>query len=84
MSINTPDPVITVYGQPGCAQCGTMKLHLKTKNIPFEYVDVTEDEKGLKWIQDMGYQGVPVTRIGFRHFQGFDPDQVKEALDQLP
>lgn len=57
-----------------------MLLHLKTKGIKSEYIDVTKDEAAMKWITDMGYQGVPVTRIGFHHFQGFDPDQVERSL----
>lgn len=83
MSINTPEPAVTVYGQPGCQQCKTMLRHLTNKGIKAEYRDVTEDEAALKWVNDMGYQSVPVTRIGFRHFQGFDPDEVERSLAAL-
>lgn len=83
MSINYPNPNVTVYGKPGCVQCNAMKKHLETKNIPFEYKDVTKDELAFKWVDEMGYQAVPVTRIGFKHFYGFDPDAVADALDNL-
>lgn len=83
MSINHPQPQVVVYGQPGCQQCKTMKRHLDTKQVEYQYIDVTEDEKAMKWLDDMGYQSVPVTRIGFTHFAGFDPDQANRALATL-
>lgn len=83
MSINTPNPAVTIYGKPGCGQCFSAKLHFQTKGISHEYLDVSKDEGALKWVTDMGYTGVPVIRIGFRHFHGFDLDQIDEALEQL-
>ena len=72
-----------MYGQPGCYQCKTMLKHLEKIGVKAQYRDVTEDEAALKWVQDMGYQGVPVTRVGFRHFQGFDPDELERSLAVL-
>lgn len=71
-------PRATVYGKPGCVQCDATKRHLDTKNIPYVYEDVTENEAALKWVQDMGYQGVPVIAIGFEHTQGFNPDWINQ------
>ncbi len=70
----------TIYSKPGCVQCNAMERHLKTKGVPYRKIDITEDEAAYKWVQDMGYQGVPVTVIGFRHAQGFDPDWANAAI----
>lgn len=83
MSINYPEPAVQVYGKPGCGQCFSAKLHFDTKKIPSEYIDVTKDDKAMKWVTDMGYSGVPVIRIGFEHFYGFDMDKINASLDKL-
>ena len=73
----------TIYSKPGCVQCNAMALHLQTKGVPFEKIDVTQNEAAYNWVTEMGYQGVPVTVIGFEHFHGFDPDQANRAIDKM-
>lgn len=69
---------VKVYGKEQCVQCDATKKHLKKKDIPFDYVDVTVDEIAYQEAKSLGYSGVPVVRFGDKHFQGFRPDRLNE------
>jgi glutaredoxin-like protein NrdH len=72
------DPPVTVYTQPGCYQCKATGRYLKDNNIPFRFVDVTEDEGAYNHIKDLGYSSVPVVASGFDHWSGYDPFKLAE------
>ena len=66
---------ITVYGKPQCPNCDMAKRFLKSKEIDFEYIDVTIDQGALDTIRVHGYQQLPVVSINdFEDsFSGFNP-----------
>jgi glutaredoxin len=42
---------VVVYGKEQCPNCVVAKNILKSKNIEFEYVDVTTDESALEYVK---------------------------------
>lgn len=36
--------MLTIYGKPKCPNCEKVKNVLAKKNIPFKYVDITQEE----------------------------------------
>ena len=71
---------ITVYTKPNCAACEMTKKFLRENNIPFESIDVTQDEEALNAIKQAGYTGVPVVTIGDGFdvsWHGFRPDELE-------
>ena len=53
--------MIKVYGKSvGCGNCNIAKEKLKSANIEYKFIDVTEDEQALNLIKSLGYRQVPV------------------------
>jgi len=65
-----------------CPYCVTLKEFLKQRNIEFEDIDVTEDEKAREeMIQKSGQMGVPVVEIDGEIVVGFDKERICELLN---
>lgn len=61
-------PNVVVYGKEQCPNCVIAKNVLKSKNIPFEYIDVTESDDSLMYVrsewQKMGmHPSVPAIKV---------------------
>jgi len=71
---------VRVYTTQYCPFCSRAKSLLKTKKIPFEEVDLTQDsETREKIAAETGWTTVPMIYIGDQFIGGFDDLQ---ALDQ--
>ena len=42
---------VKVYGADWCSDCITAKNFLNSKNIDFEYIDITEDETAVAFVE---------------------------------
>ncbi len=74
------DQKVTVYSTPTCPYCVLAKQYLTSKNIPFEDVDVSQDQaRAFEMVQKSGQMGVPVLDINGQVIVGFN----KPAIDQL-
>lgn len=72
---------ITIYSTPTCIYCKTLKEYLHSKNIPYQEVDVSENEKELeKMVAISGQMGVPVVEIDGNVVIGFDKEKIDELL----
>lgn len=69
---------ITVYSKPACPQCDFTKKHLTKNDIPFEVVDITQDDEAREIVLALGYSSAPVVVSGDVHFSGFRPDRLTE------
>jgi len=77
-------PILTIFSQPGCVQCTAAERHAKAKNIPYQKIDVTQNEDAYTLLtDDWGYQGVPVLYYDGQHVKGFDPDFMNTAQKAL-
>lgn len=71
---------IKIYSTPTCIYCNTLKRYLKDRNIEFEDIDVSKDQKAVQeMIEKSGQMGVPVLDIDGQIVVGFD----KEKIDQI-
>ncbi len=78
---------ITIYTTPTCAYCATAKDFFDKNNIEYEAIDITTNVEGMKWMQERGFQGVPVIVLGEGDkeeiLQGFNEEvqaQIEEEL----
>ena len=72
---------ITIYSTPTCPYCISAKQYFKSKNIPFEDIDVSADQaKAQEMVKISGQMGVPVIKIDDKILIGFDQDEVEKAL----
>jgi len=59
-----------------------LKEFLKERNILFEDVDVSQDEKALKeMVEKSGQMGVPVIEIDGEIVIGFDKEKICKSLN---
>jgi len=55
---------LKVYWQPGCSSCLKTKEFLLENGVPFESVNVLEDELGFKDLEALGVRLVPIVARG--------------------
>ncbi|MDO8530100.1 MAG: glutaredoxin family protein [bacterium] len=74
--------MVTIYSTPTCVYCKTLKEYLAGKNIAFQEIDVSENEKELeKMVAISGQMGVPVVEIEGNVVIGFDRERIDEILN---
>lgn len=56
-----PDPKVTVYGAPWYPDCKRAKQFLGEQRMPYNWVDIDQDEDGRKYVQQVnnGKQIIP-------------------------
>ncbi|SHG36473.1 glutaredoxin family protein [Ornithinibacillus halophilus] len=70
-----------VYVTSTCPYCTMMKNYLTEQNIPFQTINVQENqEEARRLVAKTGHTGVPQTQINGKWVLGFDPDAVQEIL----
>lgn len=64
---------VKVYSKNHCPYCVKAKQLLKSKNIPFQEIDLTNDSATQdKLVQETGWQTVPMIFIDGKLIGGFD------------
>ena len=73
---------VKLFTTPACVYCVTLKEFLKEKNVQFQEIDVSQDEK-LKdeIIEKSGQMGVPVLEIDGQIITGFDRKKICQLLN---
>ncbi|MDP2912882.1 MAG: glutaredoxin domain-containing protein [Candidatus Omnitrophota bacterium] len=75
------DKKVIVYSTPTCPFCIRVKQFLKESGIPFEDIDISQDqEKAEEIIKRSGQMGVPIIDIDGQLIVGFDKEKIKEVL----
>lgn len=75
--------MMTVYAKPLCVQCDATKRALTKAGIPYDLVDITEDDDARAKVTALGYAQAPVVITDEEHWGGFRPDKIK-ALAPRP
>ena len=72
---------VKIYTTPSCIWCAREKAFFKQHQIPYQEVDVSQDEKAAEeMIERSGQMGVPVTDIDGTLIVGFDESALRKAL----
>ena len=74
---------ITVYSKPSCVQCTATHRALDKLGLPYEVVDLAQDEAALAQVLALGHRQVPVVVHGDDHWSGFRPDRIAAAAQRL-
>ena len=69
--------VVKVYSLPSCVQCDSTKRMLKSIDVDFEEVDMSQDPIALEMVKTLGYTSAPVVVSGDQHWSGFRMDRIK-------
>jgi len=74
--------LVKVYSTPTCPYCVRAKEYLKQKNIEFENIDVSNDQKAVEEMVNMtGQMGVPVIVIDGTPVVGFNKAKIDSLLN---
>jgi len=72
---------VTVYSTPTCPWCHRTKDFLKSKNVEFKDIDVSQDHAAAEqMVEKSGQLGVPVIDIDGKIFVGFDKEGISKEL----
>ena len=72
---------VKIYSTPTCVYCKTLKAYLTKREVKFEDIDVSKDEKQLQeMIKSSGQMGVPVIDIDGEIIVGFDKTKIDSLL----
>ena len=71
---------VTVFTQPNCAPCRSVKKWLTDKGVDFVERDVTVDSEALTTIGMLGYAGTPVIQTESDSWIGVNLSKMKELL----
>ena len=78
-------PYIEVYSTPNCPFCVSAKALLKSKNLSFQEIDVSNDSESLqKMVKLSGLRTVPQIFINNQSIGGFDELSKMNADGGLP
>jgi len=78
-------PHIDVYSTPNCPYCVSAKALLKSKNLIFKEIDVSDDIESLqKMVKLSGLRTVPQIFINNESIGGFDELSQMNANGTLP
>ena len=74
---------LSVYSKPSCVQCTATYRALDKQGIEYEVFDLSEDEKALQTVKELGYLQAPVVVAGDDSWSGFRPDKINELKNLL-
>ena len=71
---------VVLYSQPGCPPCFAAKHFFNSREIPFEYKDVTADPRALQELISLNSQSTPTIVVDNEVMIGFDMDRLEQLL----
>jgi len=74
---------IKVYSTAYCPFCDAAKAHLKRRSIPFEEIDVSDDDAKQALKQRTGWRTVPQIFIGEELIGGYQELMALDASGEL-
>jgi len=75
---------VEVFVTSSCGYCRKMLRFLNEKGIPYKVRDIEQDNEAARTFRQLGGRGVPVTRIGTRVINGYNPQAVMAAINGNP
>lgn len=78
---------VSIYTKPGCGPCAATKHAMESRGVPFETVNVMDDDAALDAIKGLGYLTVPVVLVqdgdAAEHWGGFQLDRIADLAGKL-
>lgn len=71
--------MVIIYSTPGCPYCSMAKDYFKSKNVPFEDIDVSRNQQAaIEMVRKSGQSGVPVIDFNGEIIIGFDRSRLEK------
>jgi glutaredoxin len=62
--------MIKVYGKPQCPYCDQAKALLESKDVAYEYIDITQQPQARQMLVESGFRSVPQIYNDETHIPG--------------
>ncbi|MFK8029752.1 MAG: glutaredoxin family protein [Gammaproteobacteria bacterium] len=72
---------VTLYSTSWCGYCKKVRRTLTKHEIPFQELDIEQNESANQTFQQLGGRGVPVVTIGDRVVHGYNYSRLRELLE---
>jgi glutaredoxin len=76
-------PKVVLYGTKWCDYCKTQRELLRSKNIPFDDIDVESSAAGKRAYDALRGSSYPLTFVGYRRFAGVAREELLAAVVEL-
>ena len=77
------DNMITVNGTHACVQCAATTRFLDKRDVPYEFIDLDENQAKLAALRADGFQQIPVIETPSERFTGFNPNRLEKAIAEV-
>ena len=75
---------IVVYTIPDCTTCEEVIIYLKSRDVPFNEIDVSNDYETQQKVTELtGKLSVPITVIGEEYILGYKREKIASVLDKI-
>jgi glutaredoxin-like protein NrdH len=81
--------MIKVYGKPQCPFCDQAKALLESRDVAYEYIDITKEPSAREMLVESGFRSVPqiynnTTHIpgGFQGLAGMSEEEFNTKVKQ--
>jgi glutaredoxin len=71
---------VKLYTAAWCGYCKQARAHLKSRNVPFEDIDVETTERGRREFAAINGNGVPVIFVGALRMNGYEQGGLQDML----
>ena len=71
---------VILYSQPGCPPCYAAKHFFDSREIPFEYKDVTADPAAIRELVELNSRSTPTIVVDNEVMIGFYMDRLEQLL----
>jgi glutaredoxin-like protein NrdH len=72
---------ITIYTNPNCVQCDQTKRYFNQKEIPYETVDLSQDQEALTMVLELGFKSAPVVITDTDKWSGFRLERLHQTAE---
>lgn len=71
---------VEVFVTSWCQYCKKLVAFLDSNDIPYTKYDIEKDQNAHKTFKELGGAGVPLTKIGSKIINGYNPDAILRLL----
>jgi glutaredoxin len=76
-------PKVVMYGTTWCGYCAKQRALFAAKGVQFEDVNVEASKPGQLAFTALQGNGIPLTYVGYRRFDGYREADLLAAIDEL-
>lgn len=70
----------TIFGSATCPPCTQLKEWMKKNRIPYNYVDVIEENYSQERLDTLGITSLPTLKLGAITITGFSPIELNQVF----